>query len=353
MNKIALLVGTRPEIIKMSPVIRALQTVEANWILIHSNQHYSPEMDEIFFQELNLPKPHFNLEIKARSHVAMTAEIMTTLEAILEKELPDWLLVQGDTNTALAGGIAASKRGIKIGHVEAGLRSYDRSMPEEINRIIVDHLSDLLFAPTRNQKNILLKEGIPSEKIKIVGNTVVDALYQHLDLAEHQSLQWTEKEYALATLHRPANVDESDTLKDILTSLGKTSKNLRLPIMFLVHPRTKRKIEEFGLTVPDDVREIRPLGYLQMLKAIKNAQVVITDSGGVQEEACILQVPCVTLRTTTERPETIEVGANILSSCDDLIKKTQLMLNVKRNWNNPFGDGKTAKKILSQLSNHS
>jgi UDP-N-acetylglucosamine 2-epimerase (non-hydrolysing) len=354
--KIAIILGTRPEIIKMSSLIRLGQRKKMDYFIIHTNQHYSYNLDKIFFKELNLPSPKYNLKVGSGTHGKQTGKMLIKIEEVLLKEKPDIVLVEGDTNTVLAGGLAAKKLHIKVGHIEAGLRSYFREMPEEINRILVDHLSDFLFAPTKLAKDILIKEGIAKEKIFIVGNTIVDAVLENLKISQKKSkilekLKLKKNHYFLATLHRQENVDFKGRLENILKGLELIFNELSLPIIFPLHPRTKKMIKTFNLKIPQGVQIIEPLGFLDFLKVEANALLVLTDSGGVQEETCILKVPCITLRDNTERPETIKVGANILVGTNPLkiIKATKLMLKSKRHWPNPFGDGTTSQKIINIL----
>lgn len=353
--KIAFILGTRPEIIKMSPLIRACVTRKIDHFIIHSNQHYSENMDAIFFKELELESPKYNLNVGSGLHGEMTAKILTGVEKILIDEKPDWVLVQGDTNTVLAGALAASKLGIKIGHVEAGLRSYDRTMPEEINRIVTDQISDALFCPTTKQSEILLKENIDRSKIFITGNTIVDAVYQNLKLIKkHPELDHYQTEkYFLLTTHRPSNVDSKDNLSELLNAITQVSAKYNYPVYFPIHPRTKKQIETFGINLdPSKIKLMDPTGYLEMLALEKNAQLIFTDSGGIQEEACILQVPSLTLRDNTERPETIEVGASVLvgHNKQNILTETEKMINVSRSWTNPFGNGESATKIINTIN---
>lgn len=347
--KVAILIGTRPEIIKMSPVIRECEDRKIPFILIHSKQHYSDDMDAIFFKELNLPAPHYDLEIGSTSHSNMIGNILIKLEPILEKEKPDVILLQGDTNTVLAGALAGSKLQIKVGHIEAGLRSYDRTMPEEGNRVVTDHLSEYLFAVTDKQVQILNKENIHKNKIFEVGNTVVDALLKNIEISQKSTilntLNLTAKKYLLFTSHRASNVDKKETLVEIIDILKATSESVCWPI----HRRTQKYLNEFNLLLPANVVTTTPLGYLDFLALEKNARMIITDSGGVQEEACILGVPCITIRENTERPETVEVGANILVGRSLEKFKKALEYNFTT-WKNPFGDGQTSKKILDIIS---
>lgn len=351
--KVSVILGTRPEIIKMSPVIRGLEKQTSGFSIVHTGQHYSYNLDRIFFQELELPQPRYNLEVGSGTHAEETGKMLIGIEKVLLEEKPEVVLVEGDTNSVLAGALAAAKLHIKVGHVEAGLRSFDRSMPEELNRVVTDHLSDYLFAPTEKAKHILLGEGIPEGKIFVTGNTIVDAVYQNLDIAQKRSeimdkLGLNKRGYFLVTLHRQGNVDAKDRLKRILKGLGLVYEELNLPLVYPIHPRTRRRIEEFGLGMPSGLNLIEPLGFLDFLNLEANAALVLTDSGGVQEETCILKVPCVTLRDNTERPETLEVGSNTLvgTNQERIFQGVQLMLAKERNWQNPFGDGKAGKRIV-------
>ena len=353
--KIGIILGTRPEIIKMSPVIRACVDKNIDYFVIHTHQHYSESMDEIFFNELELPTPKYNLKTNASLHGDMTAQILTNIEKILLEEKPDWVLVQGDTNTVLAGGLAASKLGIKVGHVEAGLRSYDRTMPEEINRIVTDHLSSALFCPTKKQADILTKEGINIDKIFVTGNTIVDAVFQNQGLAKKHSEydHYQNEKYFLLTTHRPSNVDNQENLQKIINSMTEISKKYNIPIFFPIHPRTQKQLDVFNIELdPQIFKSLPPVGYLEMLSLEQNSQLIFTDSGGIQEEACILKVPCITLRDNTERPETVEVGANAIVGLDNskILSETERMLNIDPNWPNPFGDGNAAKIIIDTIS---
>jgi len=349
---IAIILGTRPEIIKMSPVIRECESQNLDYFILHTGQHYSYELDKIFFEDLNLPQPDYKLDVGSGSHAEQTSKILMGTEKILQKEKPDVILVQGDTNTVLGGALAASKMNIKIGHVEAGLRSYDRSMPEEINRILTDHISDLLFVPTEESRQNLLKEGIEDKKIHVTGNTIVDAVYQNKKIADRKGdllrkMDLTPKEFFLVTAHRAENVDNKKRLDGIITGLQQVQDKYTIPVIFPIHPRTKKMIEHFQIST-DGIEITDPLGYLEFLQLEANAKLVLTDSGGLQEESCILGVPCVTLRENTERPETLSVKSNVLVGCDPdkIIEGVSLMANADNKWRNPYGDGNSGKIII-------
>lgn len=344
--KIAILVGTRPEIIKMAPVIRECQRRKLDYFIVHSKQHYSEKLDGIFFAELDLPAPKYNLNVGSGGHANQTGRILIALEPILISEKPDVLLVQGDTNTVVAGALAAHKLHIRVGHIEAGLRSFDRTMPEESNRIIADHVSDYLFAVTDVQVSHLKKEGLPESKIFKVGNTIVDALFSNRVRAEKHSqilaeLKLQKERYYLLTCHRAANVDDPDALNEIIGLIGKIPGDVCWPI----HHRTQKVLKEGGIRLPANLTWTEPVGYSDFLTLLSNCKAVITDSGGVQEEACILHIPCVTIRDRTERPETVDVGANVLVHRDAEAMVAALNRPMPT-WTNPFGDGHTAERIL-------
>ena len=329
--KISIIIGTRPEIIKMSPIIRECEKQNMEYFMLHTGQHYSYELDKVFFEELELPEAKYNLNVGLGSHAYEIGKMLMGIERILLKEKPDVVLIEGDTNTVLAGAIVASKLNIKIGHVEAGLRSYDRNMPEEINRRLTDHCSDYLFAPTIKAKEILLGEGIPEKNIFVTGNTIVDAVCQNVEIAKKKVNITNELNlnFFLVTAHRQENVDVKEKLEGILDGLEVIYNEFCLPIIFPIHPRTKKRINDFRLRIPEGVKLIEPVGFLEFLELEANAKLVLTDSGGVQEEACILGVPCVTLRDNTERPETLEVGSNILAGTNKerILKCSKEMLN--------------------------
>jgi UDP-N-acetylglucosamine 2-epimerase (non-hydrolysing) len=349
--KITIILGTRPEIIKMAPVIRELERRQASYFILHTGQHYSYNLDKVFFEQLRLPPTKYNLEVGSSSNAEQTGSILIGAEKVLMEERPDIVLVEGDTNSILAGALAATKLHIRVGHVEAGLRSYDRNMPEEINRILADHCADWLFAPTEKARMILKGEGIPDEKIFVTGNTIVDSLYQNREIAEKKgdmlgTLNLKQGEYALVTVHRQENVDDRARFTAIMAGLGRVAREIA-PVIYPIHPRSRKMMAQFGLDA-QPVRLIEPLDFLSFLQLESHARLILTDSGGVQEEACVLGVPCVTLRDNTERPETVEVGANVLAgvSPDRIIGSARLMLGRESKWQNPFGDGTSGRQIV-------
>jgi len=353
--KIAIILGTRPEIIKFSPIIRECERLNLDYFILHTGQHYSYNMDKVFFRQLQLPNPKYNIDAGSGPHGEQTGKMLIGIEKILLEEMPSVVLVEGDTNTVLAGALAAVKLCIKVGHVEAGLRSYDRQMPEEVNRVLVDHCSDFLFAPTEKSAGILLSEGVSKEKVFMVGNTIVDAINQSLHKARNNAkilkqLGVANKGYFLATVHRQENVDERARFQGIIRGLRHVRTQFKLPVIIPIHPRAKKRLEQFGLA-SKGLRLVEPLDYLSFLQLEKNARLILTDSGGVQEESCILGVPCVTLRDNTERPETVDVGANILvgTNSNSILEGTRTMLTRENRWKNPFGNGQTGKLIIDLL----
>jgi UDP-N-acetylglucosamine 2-epimerase (non-hydrolysing) len=357
--KICVILGTRPEIIKMAPVVRELHRRNIDHFMIHTGQHYSYAMDKVFFEDLELLAPQYNLNVGSGSHGKQTGAILQGIEEVLLKERPDAVLVQGDTNTVLAGALAAVKQNIGVGHVEAGLRSFDRKMPEEINRIMADHVSDLLFPPTQTSKENLLHEGIPSERIFVTGNTIVDAVHQNMRISEKRSIILKEMglvmgRYILATMHRQENVDDPVRLTEMLAAIGKMAVEMDVPALLPMHPRTRKNLVTFKIEPPKQIRIVDPVGYLDFLQLEGKACLLMTDSGGIQEEGCILGVPCVTMRDSTERPETIEAGANILagSRSDDIVVAAREMLSRKKGWTCPLGNGDASAKIVEIMAQH-
>ncbi len=357
--KIAIILGTRPEIIKMSPVIRECERKGINFFILHTGQHYSKELDEQMFEDLALPRPKYNLGVGGQPYRKQVGFMTKDIVNILKIEKPEVILVQGDTISVLAGALAANKLGIKVGHHEAGLRSHDTTMLEEINRVITDHISDYLFVPTPDALKNLHQEGMDPDKVYFTGNTIVDAVYQNLEIANKkvnilEKLKLKEKEYILATFHRAENVDNKNKLSEIIKSLILVQEEIGLPIICPIHPRTKSRLKEFNIDLPNNITFNDPLGFLEFLQLEKNAKLVMTDSGGLQEECFILQVPCVTLRENTERPETVEYGVNIIAGTNpkNVLFAVKNFLSNKLIWydrENPFGDGKAAERIIKIL----
>jgi UDP-N-acetylglucosamine 2-epimerase (non-hydrolysing) len=353
--KLSIIIGTRPEIIKMSPIIRECEQLNLNYFILHTGQHYNYNMDKVFFEQLELAKPLYNLDVGSGFHGEQTGKILIGIEKILMKEKPDIVLVEGDTNTVLAGSLAATKLHIKVGHVEAGLRSYDRSMPEEMNRVLTDHCSDYLFVPTKKSKQILLSEGISDKKIFLTGNTIVDAVFQNIELANKKGnilidLGLKKQKYFLVTAHRQENVDNHDRFEGIIQGIRQIHEKYDLPVLYPMHPRASKKLKEFDLKT-DGITLIEPQDYLSFLQLEQNAKIVLTDSGGVQEETCILGTPCVTLRDNTERPETIEVGSNIMAGTNPkkIVECVSIINTKNKKWINPFGKGNASEKIINIL----
>jgi UDP-N-acetylglucosamine 2-epimerase (non-hydrolysing) len=312
-NHILHVVGARPNFVKAAPVLRALRQRGVRQTLVHTGQHYDRNMSDVFFTQLEIPEPDFNLEVGSGSHASQTAEIMRRFEPVVLERKPDITLVYGDVNSTVAAALVCSKLRIPVGHVEAGLRSFDRTMPEEINRIVTDRLSDVLFTPSADADANLLREGVSKDRIHLVGNVMIDSLVRLLPAARNCSKNGFPERFALVTLHRPSNVDDGVALRGILESLTKVSQELT--VVFPVHPRTRRRIADVGID-PERLRLLDPLPYIEFLALQMRATVVITDSGGIQEETTYLGVPCLTLRPNTERPITVTTGTNILVGDD-------------------------------------
>lgn len=345
-------VGARPNFMKVAPVLHALaRRTGVTQTLVHTGQHYDRNMSAVFFQQLAIPEPDVNLSVGSGSHANQTAEIMTRFEPVVLERKPDLVLVYGDVNSTVAAALVCAKLGVKVGHVEAGLRSFDRTMPEEVNRLVTDQLADLLFTPSADGDVNLAREGVASEKIFFVGNVMIDSLVRLLPEIVRQPRQDLPKHYALVTLHRPSNVDDSADFKSILTSLMDVSRDLA--VVFPTHPRTRQRIAEFGLNA-DQLRLLDPLPYVEFLALQRNATVVITDSGGIQEETTYLGVPCITLRNNTERPVTVSMGTNVLVGQDGDKLRSELanILNGKAKKGSvpPLWDGKTGERIADILT---
>lgn len=353
---IVFVLGTRPEIIKLAPIIRRCDRSGIPYSILHTGQHYSEDLNDVFFSQLELPQPDYNLAVGSGSHGDQTGEMISGIERVVLDESPEIVLVQGDTNSVLAGAIATSKTATRVGHVEAGLRSFNRNMPEEINRVTADHIGDLLFAPTEQSREYLRNEGINDDRIFVTGNTVVDAVRRHRQLAETESdvlddLSINNSTYGLLTAHRAENVDDPERFKRIFEGVRRVAESFDLEFIYPIHPRARERVAEFGLTVPERVRLTDPQDYLDFLKLEGGAELVVTDSGGVQEETCILGVPCITVRDETERPETLQVGSNCLAGNDpeEIVECARQMLTSDPDWVNPFGQGDSADRILEVI----
>ncbi|HEX8397279.1 MAG TPA: UDP-N-acetylglucosamine 2-epimerase (non-hydrolyzing) [Pyrinomonadaceae bacterium] len=362
MLKVLNIVGARPNFMKVAPIVAEMKRRENEFLplLVHTGQHYDAAMSDSFFTDLGMPRPDVYLGVGSASHAAQTARVMIEFEPILLREKPDWVLVVGDVNSTLACALVCSKLGVRVAHVEAGLRSRDRQMPEEINRILTDQISDLLLTPSPDADENLAAEGITPEKIKFVGNVMIDSLFENLRRAEESKIRAELKlenlDYAVLTLHRPSNVDERRTFEQILNALEAISG--KLPLIFPVHPRTKNRIAEFGfaarIEANENLRLIEPLGYLDFLRLYSGARFVLTDSGGLQEETTALKIPCLTLRENTERPVTVTLGTNrIVGTHPEKIKNGAFeILNQASTENTkipPLWDGKTAGRICDAL----
>jgi UDP-N-acetylglucosamine 2-epimerase (non-hydrolysing) len=332
---------------KVAPVLHALSTCEGVvQSLIHTGQHYDTNMSDVFFQQLKIPTPDVNLAVGSGTHATQTAEIMTRFERVVVGQRPDLVLVYGDVNSTLAAALVCAKLGVRFGHVEAGLRSFDRSMPEEVNRLVTDQLADLLFTPSDDADDNLRREGIADDKIFRVGNVMIDSLIRLLPTAKRQNTEGIPERFALVTLHRPANVDDRNILKTILQSLLDVSRHLA--VIFPTHPRTRRYISEFGLN-DTQLRLLNPLPYVDFLGLQSRATVVITDSGGIQEETTYLGVPCLTIRENTERPITVSMGTNVLVGRDPNKLRAEvarvLSGNAKKGIVPPLWDGQAGMRI--------
>lgn len=361
MLKILNIVGARPNFMKMAPIIAAIsrRSGEASQILVHTGQHYDETMSASFFRDLEIPPPDINLEIGSGTHAEQTALLMLAFEPVLMEEKPDWVVVVGDVNSTLACALTAAKLDIRVAHVEAGLRSFDRTMPEEINRVLTDQISDLLLTPGADADRNLLREGIAPEKIARVGNVMIDTLFAQREKARSSTiltdLNLQPRRFAVLTLHRPANVDDAATLQTIFDALAEIAAEL--PIIFPAHPRTQSRLREFGIKPSQPIRIIDPLGYRDFLQLWSNSRMTLTDSGGLQEETTAMGIPCLTLRENTERPITVEQGTNhlvgrdpekIISTAFQILNADQTQpARVPELW-----DGRAAERIVDALLTH-
>ena len=361
-------VGARPNFMKMAPILRAFSenVPPIPTLLVHTGQHYDKDMNDKLFDDLRLPKPDINLEVGSGSHAVQTAEVMKRFEPVIDERKPSCILVVGDVNSTLACTLVAVKKNIPVVHVEAGLRSYDRGMPEEINRVLTDQIADLLYTTERSAEGNLMLEGISADRVRFVGNVMIDSLLDNKKFARDPATTLQEhgidpkristpEGYGLVTLHRPSNVDHADTLSSLLTELRRISE--KLPLVFALHPRTKTNIERFGLQQLIDTPSmimLPPQGYLEMLGLMASARIVLTDSGGLQEETTALGVPCLTMRENTERPITVEQGTNTMVGRDiPLIRRMTeetLSGNGKRGRIPELWDGRAAQRIAEDLS---
>jgi UDP-N-acetylglucosamine 2-epimerase (non-hydrolysing) len=355
---LAIILGTRPELIKCAPVVLEAQRRGIPAGIIHTGQHYSHELDGVFFRELNLPQPIAHVHVGSHSAPKQIGLMIERLADALDELKPSVAMVQGDVNSVLAGALAAYKAGIPVAHLEAGLRSDDWTMPEESNRVLTDRISKWLFCPTDIQRERLRREGIDHDGIHVVGNTIVDAsrhyakvAYEKSDIAERLGV--TNKRYALLTMHRPHNVDDPSRLRDMVRAICEAARRHELTIVFPIHPRTKHVLDANRIPLGDRFIATESVGYLDLLRLQCSAELVLTDSGGIQEEACVLRVPSVTLRPNTERPETLHAGASILchqADADVLADAMKRQMERARDWTNPFGDGRTAERVLDILN---
>lgn len=352
---VAHVVGARPNFMKAAPVHAALAARGVRQTLIHTGQHYDEKMSDVFFDELRLPRPDVNLSVGSGTHAAQTGEVMIRIEAVLLERMPDWVLVYGDVNSTVAATLVCAKLGMRVAHVEAGLRSRDRSMPEEINRLVTDQLADLLFTPSADGDENLAREGIARERVVMVGNVMIDTLVRLLPAARERWPALRERlgldRFGLVTLHRPSNVDDAEKLVPLLEALADVSREL--PLVFPIHPRTRESIRRAGFSIPDSIAVVDPLGYLDFLALQERATAVITDSGGVQEETTFLGVPCLTMRANTERPVTVILGTNTLLG-DDLVRLREEVHTIAAGQSRkgtipPLWDGHAAERIADVL----
>ena len=352
--KYLIVLGIRPDIINYQPIVSELNRRKCDYVIVHTGQHYSYFFDGLFFKQLKFPKPDYHLKVGSGTQAQQLGTLIQRFEKVLLKEKPDLVFSFSDANPALSA-IVASKMGIKIAHLEAGMRSYDWRMPEEKNRRLIDSISDYLFTPTLSTKQNLLREGHPTHKIFRVGKLVYDVLNNFKKEIDQnkilEKLQLEKKDYFLVTAHRPENVGFKRPLKNIIESLNELHKKYEKDIIFPIHPRTRKSIKKFGIKLSKGIRLFDPVGFLEFSKLEKNAFCCVTDSGTVQEDSCIFKVPCVTMRISTERSETVEVGSNIVAGLNKkhILKAADIMINRKPNWKNPYGKPDSAKKTIKIL----
>lgn len=352
--QVAVLVGTRPELIKIAPALCALEKRSIRYLFIHSNQHYSEELDKKIISDLQIRKPDVNLGVGSSSQGEQTANILTGMDKILQRYTPKILLVHGDTNTTLGGALSAKKMHVPVAHIEAGLRSFDLEMPEEVNRTLTDHISTVLFAPTRQAKINLLKEGI-SKNVFVTGNTIADAVRIYAPLIAKSGVLEKQKivrdQYILATAHRPENVDSESRLEKLMRVFSHAGTYRSQEILWPIHPRTQKNIQRYHIAIPRNIHVIRAVGYIDMLALLSNASLVITDSGGIQEEAYILHRPLITVRSSTERPETMSANFLVDLSREKMTKALRAYKSRTIRWHPAFGDGKASERIVDIIIN--
>ncbi|MEP6662964.1 MAG: UDP-N-acetylglucosamine 2-epimerase (non-hydrolyzing) [Verrucomicrobiota bacterium] len=362
--RLLLIAGARPNFMKLAPLVKYIQSHnahraenerEVHFDIVHTGQHYDAKMSQVFFDELGIPTPRFNLEVGSGSHAVQTAEVMRRFEPVCLAEKPDWVVVVGDVNSTMACTLVAVKSGVRVAHVEAGLRSFDRTMPEEINRLVTDAIADLLLTPSEDANENLRRENVPDSKIRLVGNVMIDSLITNLEQARRSKIMERcdvqKGHFAYVTLHRPANVDERGSLTKIFGELKSLSH--RLPIVFPIHPRTRKMAAEFGIQLEgvNGLRMLDPIGYHDSVCLTDNARFLLTDSGGLQEESTYFQTPCLTLRPNTERPITVTVGSNRLTrietlgaDLDNLLSREPKLGQIPQFW-----DGKASERVLKSL----
>jgi UDP-N-acetylglucosamine 2-epimerase (non-hydrolysing) len=363
-TKLLIIAGARPNFMKVAPLIKQIRArgrdLQANGMslvyrLVHTGQHYDKKMSGIFFDELGIPAPDINLEVGSGSHAVQTANVMTRFEPVCVQERPDWVVVVGDVNSSMACTLVAAKLGIRVAHVEAGLRSFDRAMPEEINRVVTDALADLLLTPSEDANENLRHEGVPEQRIRLVGNVMIDTLVENLARAREEGrllrFGLKDKPFVYVTLHRPSNVDNAESLTQIMAELVRLSRHL--PVVFPIHPRTRKMVWEYGIEMDtaNGLKFLDPVGYHDSLCLTERARFVLTDSGGLQEESTYFRTPCLTLRPNTERPITVQMGSNRLTSLPQLRGDIERVLRAEQRIGRvpPLWDGHAAKRTLQQI----
>jgi UDP-N-acetylglucosamine 2-epimerase (non-hydrolysing) len=364
--KIIVVAGARPNFMKVAPLLHYIARHNRQRengaptivpFLVHTGQHYDEKMSSVFFAELGIPAPDVNLEVGSGSHAVQTANIMTRFEPVCEREKPDWVLVVGDVNSTMACALVASKMRIRVAHVEAGLRSFDREMPEEINRLVTDSIADLLLTPSEDGNENLLREGVPLSRIRLVGNIMIDSLLANLDKVGQSTilprLKLEKRRFIYVTLHRPSNVDTKESLVSIMRAFADISR--KMPVIFPMHPRTRARLAEFGIELGNsNITILDPIGYHDSLALTQSARCVVTDSGGLQEESTYFRTPCLTLRPNTERPITITVGSNRLIKTDEVFERLDEVLKGSETSGRipPLWDGATSERVIQSLINY-